>query len=309
MAANAVMLGRLRRYTGLPSPANDMTGTVTAAAQGNSVVTSDDRGARAAQPGKGAGTGIANQSPYGGRTIVTPPSQLLRRARTPGYQHGRLIARDRHVAAYRGTVTLSGEHDSKPGIPDPDADGPARPGYRMLNRTLSWQIGTDSTRFLDNDAPKATTDAGGKPFPLGTQGDPWTHVYGGTPGLAAYRPYGKRGGPAGGPEPRVIALPGGPYRAGTVLQAGSPQDGPQLVQGGLPWGLHTPTVAPLQVSNATIAARFHQVRPPRMNRPLNSRAAGQSFDQQVVHLDGSQAVRVPKSAPGRQPGANARWRH
>jgi hypothetical protein len=297
--AAAALLGRLGR-DGAP---------VTGPGQGNTVVTSDERGAPAAQPGKGAGGGIADASPYPQRVIVTPASQLLLRARTPGYQNGRLIARDRHITTYRGRTMSSGSHQATGGTPNPDADGPPQPAYRMLNRTLSWQIGTDSTAFLDNGGPHSTTRAGGRAYPLGTQGDPYSRVYGGTPGLARWRPYGKRGGPGpGAPAPTVVAMPGGPYRPGTVLATGDPGDGPQKIYGGLPWGLHSPTPPPVQLTQGTQRVRFVQVRPPQMNRPLNSKIAGQSYSQTVVHLDGTQAVKVPRMPGGRQPGLNYRWR-
>lgn len=294
--------GRLHPRAPAPAPLMGHTG------QGNSAVTSDARGGPAAQPGKGPGGGIGNASPWPARLILTAPSQLLRRARTPAFQNDALVARDRRISAYRGTVMLSGTPDTKPGIPDPDADGPARPSYRMINRTLSWQIGTDSTTGLDNSAAKPMTRAGRRPFSLGTRGDPWTTVYGGTPRLAAYRPYGTRGGPRGGPQPRITALPGGQYRPGTLLQAGAPGDGPQKIASGPAWGLHTATAEPVKLTGQVITSRFSQVRPPRINRPLNSRAAGQSMSQAAVHLDGTAPVKIPLTKPGVQPGVNARFR-
>lgn len=281
---------------------------VTGPAQGNSVVRSDARGQAAAQPGKGAGNGIANASPYPERSIVTPATQLLLQARTPRYQNGRLIARDRHIAAYRGRTASSAADSPTGGTPNPEKDGPPRPSYRMLNRTLSWQVGTDSTANLDNDAFHATTTAGGRPFPLGTQDGSWSKTYGGTRGLADHRPYGSRRGYQGGPEPRVVALPGGPVRPGTVLSQGSPEDGSQRIWGGYPHGLATVVVEPQQVTTATIKARFDQIRKPRVNRPNNSKAAGQTYDQTIVHLDGTQAVKLPRTQPGRQPGVNRRFR-
>jgi len=300
MAPVAAVLARLGRGPG------GISAPVTGPAQGNSVVTSDARGQRAAQPGKGAGDGIANASPYPEREIITPPYQLLRQARTPQFQHGRLIARDRHIAAFRGRTTSSGQRQETGGSPNPEADGPPRPSYRMLNRTVSWQIGTDSTRGLDNTAFHATTTAGGKPFPLGTQDGSVSKTYG-TKGLANFRPYGSRKGYQGGPEPRVVALAGGPVRAGTVLSAGSVADGPQKVWGGYPHGLSTTVAEPRKFSGATIAARFDQIRRPSINRPNNSKIAGQSYDQSVVHLNGHQSVKVPRVKPGRQPGLNRRF--
>lgn len=296
-------MARLRRSMTVPPP------LYGGSAQGNAAVTSDERGQQVAQPGKGPGPPVLNTSPFPQRQVRTPQSQLGLAARTPAFQGGRMTARDRRVAAYRGHVTLSGQRDTKPGgYPDPDADGPARPAFLMVNRTLSWQLGADATANLDNPAPKPVTAAGGRAFPLGTQGDPWSVVYGGTRGLADHRPYGRRGGPQGGIEPRVLALPGGPRRPGTVLAEGSPQDGPQKIRGGPPWGLHSPTVPPVELSQGAARARFRQVKPPRANRPLNSRTAGQSWDQGMVRQDGTQAMRIPRTRPGRGPGVNARFR-
>jgi hypothetical protein len=295
-------MSRLRRQVTVPQRLYGRT------AQGNSTLTSDPRGQRAAQPGKGPGAPLVNASPWPRRLIVTAPSQLLRTARTPGYQHGRLTARDRHIAAYRGRTTSSSAQQRTGGLPNPEADGPARPAYQMINRTLSWQAGADHAAFLDNPLPKPVTTAGpGRAFPLGTQGQPWTLIYGGTRNLALHRPYGFRGGPRGGPGPRTVALPGGPHRPGKLLAEGDPADGPQKVFSGPPWGLHSPTVPPVKLTQGSERFRFHQVRPPRVNRPQNSRAEGQSWNQAVVHLDGSAAVKLPRAAPGRQPGLNQRF--
>jgi hypothetical protein len=297
-------MGRLRRNAPAPAPLHGTTG------QGNSAVISDRRGQPAAQPGKGAGDGIADASPYPQRLIVTSPSQLLRRARTAAFQHGRSIVPDRRVLGNRGTVMLSGARDTKPGFPDPDSDGPARPAYKQVNRTLSWQIGADSTAFLDNSAPKPMTTDGERPFSLGTRGDPWTTVWGGTPGLAAYRPYGTRGGPgAGAPQPRVKALPGGPYRPGTLLQQGSPNDGPQKFPSGPAWGLHTATVTPAALVQGSQRFRFTtQIARPKQGRPQNSNDAGQSWSQAAVTLSGSKAVKIPRTAASRVPGGAASGR-
>lgn len=295
-------MGRLRRSAAMPAP------LYGAARAGNAAVISDQRGQPAAQPGKGAGTGIADTSPYPQRLIVTPASQLNKSARTPVSQHGRLIARDRRIAGSQGMVMFSGRNQ-QPGNPNPDADGPPRASWQQVNRTISHQIGTDATAFLDNTAAKPQTSAGSRPFGLGTRGDPQTLVRGGTPGLAAFRPYGYRGFPAGtaAPAPRQVALPGGPYKAGTLLAAGDPHDGPQKFYSGPPWGLHSQTLPPPKLTNAVQASRFGQVRPPMLNRPLNSAAQGQSYDQQVVHLNGRVFAVVPRMRPGRQPGLST-WR-
>jgi hypothetical protein len=180
--------------------------------------------------------------------------------------------------------------------------------YRMFNRTLSHMYGTNSTRFLDNGQFHAATMAGTRKFPLGTQGQEWANVYGGTQGLANYRPYGERGSRfAGAPQPTVRADPGGPYRFGTLIEQGDPKDGPQKVYGGLPWGLHSPTVPPVQVTKGVLAKRFGQVKPVWNIRPQNSKRAGQSWSQSMVSLSGHQAVQLQSTPPIRQPGMNSRW--
>lgn len=228
-------------------------------------------------------------------------------ARTPGYQNDRLVVADRHVLASTGKTTTSGLHQEPfSGIPNPEADGPARREWMMVNRVISWEIGTDSTRNLDNNAFHASTTAGpNRRFPLGNQGsNPQERINGGTPGL--YHPYGARGRVMG-PEPRVYAQPGGPYPAGTLLDPGTPQDGPQVVFGGYPHGLHTKTVPPAKVTQARYKTT-PQMKPGRQDRPANSRIAGQSYSQTVVHQDGFGGGPLPTTAGGRQPGMSGYWR-
>ena len=82
----------------------------TERAYGNTVVRSDPRGEPAAFPWGGAGDGIANASPYPHATVFTPHSldSAGAHARTSQFQHGRLIARDRHIIASRGMPTRRG---------------------------------------------------------------------------------------------------------------------------------------------------------------------------------------------------------
>lgn len=306
-SATQAMLGRMRPHFA----------PQTGYAYGNSGISSDARAsAPAAQPGKGgqasytSGNNIGDASPYPGpgRPVRTPPSMLNLRAYTPQFQHGRGIARDRHIIGNRGMTQSSDRQQATGGSPNPEKDGPARPAWLMFNRTLSWQIGTDSTRNLDGGQFHAKVMAGEETFPLGTQGDRWSIVYGGTPGLTQYRRYGERGSSfAGAPQPTVYAAPGGPQKFGTLVQQGDAADGPQKVYPGLPWGLHTSTVPSRTVTASTLQSRFNQVRPVQQNRPLNNKSAGQSYNQQVVTLTGHQPVRIGTLHGGRQPGLNARY--
>ena len=304
-------------------PARGSAGAAPSAlAYGNSVVTSDQRGsALASYPGRGQNgpaiseLGPSVESPYGSvsgqqiRAVRTPPT-MLNRGVYGGeeYQHGDLIARDRHIIANSGRTTSSNREQATGGNPNPEKDGPARPAWKMFNRTLSFQQGTDSTRFLDNGQYHAATMAGARKFPLGEQGTEWSKVWGGTPGLANYRPYGSRSGYGpGAPLPTVRADPGGPYRFNTLLQQGAAGDGPQKIYGGLPWGLHSPTVPPVQVTKGVLGNRFSQVKPVWNIRPQNSKTAGQSWSQSMVSLTGQQAVKLTATPPIRQPGMNARY--
>ncbi len=277
-------------------------GPPTARAAGNSTVTSDRRGSPAARPG--AGNGIDRSPLPAGPTPIVRPSAVAAVVATPVTAHNRLTFRDRHVVARAGRTTSSATPSRTGGTPNPEAAGPPRPAGEMVNRTLSWQIGTDATANLDNDAPHASTTAGRRRYPLGNQGStPWQPVYGGTPRL--FRPYGARGW-VEGPAPRVVALPGGPYRPGTVLEAGAAGDGPQRVSGGAPHGLHSPTVAPVRATTGRYRA-VRQQRPPRQNRPLNNRIAGQSYSQTAIHQDGRGGGRLPSLAPVRVAGVTNRF--
>lgn len=284
---------RIRRLGrgGLPA------GPVTGRAAGNSAVTSDARGEPAARPGAGNGEPT---SPIGGIEIITPPSQLGNVTYARPFQHGRLIVRDRHVIMRRGkTMTSPAEQEPFGGTPNPEADGPPKPAYEMVNRTESFQVGTDGTANLDNTAPHAATSAGRRRFPLSNQGStPFEPVYGGTPGL--YRPYGARGF-VEGPTPTVYAEPGGPYKGKVLLQQGSPEDGPQLVYGGDPHGLHSPTVEATKLTRGRYKA-VPQQTPGRQQRPANSKIAGQSYSQTVVPQSGIGGGPLPRMAPGRKPG-------
>ena len=295
----------------------------TGLAAGNSYVTSDARGlANAARPGSGMGgtsfrdTGPGNESPYGSVSGVQVRQVRSRRelltsrySYTDAFQHGQGIARDRHLIENQGKSASSNREQATGGNPNPQKDGPPRPAWKMLNRTFSKTYGNDTTRGLDNGQFHAKTTVMGSDriFPLGEQGTEWVRRYGGTPFLTEHRPYGKRGGYDGGPQPRVKADPGGPYRFNTLLAQGDPGDGPQKIYGGLPWGLHTPTVPPVQVTKGVINQRFGQVKPVWNVRPSNSKTAGQSWSQSMVTLSGAQAVKLETVAPIRQPGLNARW--
>ena len=302
------MFGRLGK-----GPRNGRTqieALATAQGAGNSVVRSDPRGEPAAFPWGGAGHGIANTSPYPASTVQTPHSldSAGAHARTAAFQHGRLIARDRHIIANQGYVTSSDAEQRTGANPNPEADGPARPTWKMFNRSISYQSGTDNTRNLDNNDYHASVLAGTRKFPLATQGQEWSIRYGGTPFLTNHRPYGHRGGfDDNAPLPTERAQPGGPYKSRTLLQTGSPEDGPQKIYGGLPWGLHSPTMPARGQVQSLVRSRLGQVKPVHANRPQNSKVAGQSWSQSMVSLSGRQAVKLTTTPPMRLPGLHARY--
>ena len=310
------VMGRMGRSV---SPASkQVNAPQTAQAAGNWKVTSDARGAPAAYPKGGGGNSSlydlspGNASPFPYAQVFTPASLdgAGAHARTDAFQHGRLIAHDRHIIANQGRVTSSNRQQATGGSPNPEANGPPRPTWKMFNRTLSHQIGVDSTAFLDNGQYHASVIVPGRnrKFPLATQGQEWSIRYGGTPYLTEHRPYGHRGGfDDGAPLPTMRAEAGGPYRVRELLQVGAPGDGPQKVYGGLPWGLHSPTLPQRQGMQSLIRSRLGQVKPVWNVRPQNSKTAGQSWSQSMVSLSGQQAVKLKSTPPIRQPGLNSRW--
>jgi hypothetical protein len=310
------VMGRMGRS--VPPATHRVNAPQTALAAGNWKVTSDARGAPAAYPRGGGGNSSlydlspGNASPYPYAQVFTPASLdgAGAHARTDAFQHGRLIAHDRHIIQNQGRTTSSNRQQATGGSPNPEASGPPRPTWKMFNRTLSKMYGADHTAQLDNGQYHASVIVPGRnrKFPLATQGQEWSIRYGGTPYLAEHRPYGKRGGfDDGAPLPMVRAMAGGPYRVRTLLQVGAPGDGPQKVYGGLPWGLHSPTLPQRQGMQSLIRSRLGQVKPVWNVRPQNSKTAGQSWSQSMVSLTGQQAVKLKSTPPIRQPGLNSRW--
>lgn len=206
---------------------------------------------------------------------VAPPKQPYGRPRPLGvgqetawrggadFANDKLITFDRH-AIFKVGKELSGR-DS--GFTDPPRDGPARPSLKVVNRTFSYQQGTDATQNQDDLSRPYLRNAQG--IMLGTQGDPWTQVNGGTPGL--WQPYGSYQGYTAGPV-KGIQSP---------VEQGSPGDGTQSFAPGPPHGLHSPTL-PAYSQTLGYYMAVPQMRLPRMDRPDNSRQAGQSYSQTIV---------------------------
>lgn len=188
----------------------------------------------------------------------------------------KLTAKDRHVywdTGHQRTGTTFVPEGAPPGTYNNPREQPPAPELRAVNRTVSYQKGSDATRNQDDLTRPYTW--------LGEQGARWTPVNGGVPGL--YQPYGTRGGV--------------PYPIVSPVGQGQPGDGPHVVSDGPPHGLHSRT--PWK-GGAQIIARFSvipQTRPVRIDRPSNSPQAGQSYSQTVLP-QGASRVR-----PGRTPAS------
>lgn len=236
------------------------------------------------------GRGLAGFSGQTGRYFDDPVSgvpdqqQSFRRNGFIGF-NDKLTVKDRHAYWDTGNQkTGTGFADGWAGaLPNTGNDPrlqPPRPDLRTVNRTVSYQKGTDTTRNQD-DLTRAYTW-------LGEQGSGWIQVNGGVPGL--YQPYGTRGGI--------------PYPIVSPVEQGSPGDGRKLVWSGPPHGLHSTT--PWK-GGAQIIARFMstpQTRPVRVDRPSNSPQAGQSYSQTVLP-QGASRVRPRGGRPGQAGTASA----
>jgi hypothetical protein len=207
--------------------------------------------------------------------------QSFRRYGTQGF-NDKLTVKDRH--AYWDTGNQKTGLDFSVGnvgygtYNDPKKF-PPRPDLRLVNRTLSYQKGSDATRNQDDLTRQYTW--------LGEQGSGWSPVYGGVPGL--YQPYGTRGGI--------------PYPIVSPVEQGQPGDGRRDVFSGPPHGLHSQT--PWK-GGAQIIARFAatpQTRPVRMDRPSNSPQAGQSYSQTVLPQGAAERAGGRPGARGTTGGA------
>ncbi len=178
------------------------------------------------------------------------------------FSNDKLRTSDRHILSKVGTE-LSGR-DS--GFTDPPLDGPARPSYQTINRTISYQQGTDTDLNQDDLTRPYTRNAQG--MYIGEQGSGWSQVNGGVPGL--WQPYGSYAGYCAGPVQGIQS----------PVAQGAPGDGRQSVWSGPPHGLHSPTL-PSYTPTLGYYMSVPQMRAPRIDRPSNSTIGGQSFSQLV----------------------------
>jgi hypothetical protein len=205
----------------------------------------------------------------------TEGHQSFRRYGTQGF-NDKLTVKDRHGYWDAGNQKTGTDQPASGGIGNSYNNPkihPPRPDFRLVNRTISYQQGTDTTRNQDDLTRSYTW--------VGEQGSGWAPVYGGVPGL--YQPYGSRGGI--------------PYPVVSPAEQGTPGDGPHLVFAGPPHGMHSTT--PWK-GGAQIIARFMttpQTRPVRQDRPANSPQAGQSYSQTVLR-QGASRVRPRGGQPG-----------
>lgn len=236
-------------------------------------------------PAVATGQRYVEQLPYGGsdgrsRSQFGVPRPLQQgqesATRAPGnapvgYSNDKLITYDRH-----GMFKVGYENSGRSsGVTDPPMDGPARPSLWLVQRTISYQQGTDTDAATDDLTRNYTRNSTG--MYVGEQGSGWGPVYGGVPGL--YQEYGSYQGIA--PD-----TPGYDPVAGVTegIKSPTPQgqqgDGPHSWWSGPPHGLHSPTLATYSQTIGRYLA-IPQMSAPRVDRPSNSPIAGQSYSQLV----------------------------
>lgn len=232
----------------------------------------------------GEGSVISTDDPPSG-VQGTVSRQSFWRGGIQGY-NDQLMVRDRHAYWDAGHQRTGVDGFFPAGSPltynDP-RNVPPTPELRVVNRSVSPQIGSSNSAAQDDLSRDYTRNAQG--MYVGEQGSGWSPVYGGVPGL--YQPYGTRGGV--------------PYPIVSPVGQGEPGDGPRLVFSGPPHGLHSPTLP----DGAQTIARYQstpQMRPVRADRPSNSPQAGQSYSQTVLAQGASQAEAQAQARAGGLPG-------
>lgn len=259
-------------------------------------------------PGPSGGSGNAGNPDVtyvGGMSQFGGPARVLQQGqetavRAPGnapvgYSNDKLTTLDRH-----GMMKVGYENSGRDsGQTDPPMDGPARPSLWLVNRSLSYQQGTDTTAATDDLSRDYTRNAEG--MYVGEQGTGWAPVYGGVPGL--YQDYGSYAGvspstpPVGDDTSQGIHSP---YAQG---QAG---DGAHSVWSGPPHGLHSPTL-PTYIQTIGRYMDIPQMARPRIDRPSQSPIAGQSYSQ-TVQSQGQTGQGAPAREIMTRSGFNTRSR-
>lgn len=210
-------------------------------------------------------------SPFPRRVVLGAEQENDRRYGLQGF-NDQLQVRDRHAYWDRGRQRFRGPASNQTGGgANPHDGGPPRADLRTVNISVNPQIGSDASRSQD-DLSRAYTW-------LGQQDGTTVPVYGGVPGLWAS--YGNRGFLAGIHDPT------------------NGEGGLRAVVSGPPHGLHSDTLP----SGKQIADRYKatpQMRPVRLDRPDNSRIAGQSYSQ-TVQMQGQAGAPAP-AGESRGPG-------
>lgn len=189
-----------------------------------------------------------------------------------GYSNDKLVAYDRH-GMFKVGYENSGRNS---GQTDPPMDGPARPSLWLVQRTINYQQGTDTTAATDDLSRDYSRNAEG--MYIGEQGTGWTPVYGGVPGL--FQRYGSYAGIA--PDsPGYDPISGETEGIVSPVPQGMSGDGPQSTWSGPPHGLHSPTLPSYDQTIGRYMA-IPQMARPRIDRPSNSPIAGQSYSQTVM---------------------------
>jgi hypothetical protein len=223
--------------------------------------------------GQNSVTQAAGRPQFGQRAMQQGQEQAVRApGNAPvGYSNDKLVTYDRHAMMKVGYEN-SGR---KSGNTDPPMDGPARPSLWLVQRTLNYQQGTDTTGATDDLTRDYTRNASG--MYVGTQGQGWSGIYGGTPGL--YQEYGSYEGISPS-TPGYDPTTGESQGIVSPVGQGAPGDGPQTLWGGPPHGLHSPTLPSYDQTIGRYMA-IPQMAQPRIDRPSNSPIAGQSYSQTV----------------------------
>jgi hypothetical protein len=213
------------------------------------------------------------KSQFGNRVLQQGQEQDVRApGNAPvGYSNDKLITYDRH-GIFKVGYENSGRNS---GQTDPPMDGPPRPSLWLVQRTINYQQGTDTTANADDLTRDYTRNAEG--MYVGEQGTGWSPVYGGTPGL--YQEYGSYQGIS--PDtPGYSPVTGVTQGIVAPVAQGAPGDGRQSVWSGPPHGLHSPTL-PAYAQTLGRYMAIPQMHSPRIDRPSNSPIAGQSYSQTV----------------------------
>ena len=266
----------------IPGAVTGVPGTPNARASGNPSVLTDP----SIPPPK---------SPYGGNGPIPQfgqprPLGVGQESAWRGTDfNDKLTARDRHLMSKVGYERTG--RDS--GFTDPPMDGPSRPIYATVNRTINYQRGSDNTANQDDKTRAYARNAQG--MYMGEQGSGWIGVNGGVPGL--WQPYGSYAGYTAGPVKGIQS----PVPQGAI------GDGRQSLFSGPPHGLHSPTLPDYSPILGYYMA-VPQMRQPRIDRPSNSTSGGQSYSQTVVPQ--GQTGTIAQQASGKSlydPTAGINW--